>query len=91
MENREEKMQLLMGLTIGKDDNVQVFPLQQVRKMTGFSVLVQFNPQYSNVYLLNMKIYIFSFVCVNAMQEVLIVWGEYDQIFPLEKALELKK
>lgn len=51
-ENREEKMQLLRGLAIGNDDDVQISPLQQ---------------------------------------EVLIVWGEYDQIFPLEKAYELKK
>ena len=30
MENREEKMQLLMGLTIGKYDDAQILPLQQV-------------------------------------------------------------
>ncbi|KAJ8646958.1 hypothetical protein MRB53_008706 [Persea americana] len=52
MENREEKMQLLMGLTIGKYDDAQILPLQQ---------------------------------------EVLIIWGEYDQIFPVEKAFELYK
>ncbi|XP_058079074.1 uncharacterized protein LOC131227315 isoform X2 [Magnolia sinica] len=51
-ENREEKMQLLTGLTIGKEDDVQISPLQQ---------------------------------------EVLIIWGEFDQIFPLEKAFELRK
>ncbi|KAL5995337.1 hypothetical protein ACLOJK_025395 [Asimina triloba] len=51
-DKREEKIQLLIGLTLGKDDNVQISPLQQ---------------------------------------EVLIVWGEYDQIFPLEKAFELKR
>ncbi|XP_077236366.1 uncharacterized protein LOC143877926 [Tasmannia lanceolata] len=52
MENREQKLELLMGFDIGKDDNVQISPLQQ---------------------------------------EVLIVWGEHDKIFPLEKAYELKK
>ncbi|OVA08344.1 Alpha/beta hydrolase fold-1 [Macleaya cordata] len=51
-ENREEKIQLLKGLTLGKDDTLQISPLQQ---------------------------------------EVLIVWGEHDKIFPLEKAFELKE
>ncbi|KAG9458125.1 hypothetical protein H6P81_002633 [Aristolochia fimbriata] len=49
--NFEEKLQLLAGITLGKDDDVHISPLQQ---------------------------------------EVLIVWGEYDQIFPLENAYELK-
>ncbi|OVA08345.1 Alpha/beta hydrolase fold-1 [Macleaya cordata] len=51
-ENREEKVQLLGGLTLGQDDNVHISPLQQ---------------------------------------EVLIVWGKHDQIFPLERAYELKE
>ncbi|KAK9149222.1 hypothetical protein Scep_007979 [Stephania cephalantha] len=51
-ENREEKKELLLGLTIGKNDSVQLSPLQQ---------------------------------------DVLIVWGEHDKIFLLEKAFELKQ
>ncbi|GFY95179.1 alpha/beta-Hydrolases superfamily protein [Actinidia rufa] len=51
-ENRKEKMELLRGLTLGRDNIVNLSPLQQ---------------------------------------EVLIVWGEHDQIFPLEKATELKE
>ncbi|KAJ4950492.1 hypothetical protein NE237_027324 [Protea cynaroides] len=51
-ENEEEKRELLKGITIGRDNTVHVFPLQQ---------------------------------------EVLIVWGEHDQIFPLKKAFELKE
>ncbi|KAF8401093.1 hypothetical protein HHK36_014396 [Tetracentron sinense] len=51
-DNREEKMELLMGLTLGEDDTLHISPLQQ---------------------------------------EVLILWGDHDQIFPLEKAHELKE
>jgi len=49
--NRKEKMELLKGLTLGKDNIVNLAPLHQ---------------------------------------EVLIVWGDHDQIFLLEKAIELK-
>ncbi|OIT31732.1 PREDICTED: epoxide hydrolase 4-like [Nicotiana attenuata] len=52
VENRKEKLELLKGLSLGRDDTVDITPLQQ---------------------------------------EVLIVWGEYDQIFLLEKATELKE
>ncbi|XP_011625371.1 uncharacterized protein LOC18439448 isoform X2 [Amborella trichopoda] len=51
-ENREEKKELLLGLTIGKEDTGDIEPLPQ---------------------------------------EVLIVWGEHDQIFEVEMAFELKK
>ncbi|XP_027081740.1 uncharacterized protein [Coffea arabica] len=51
-ENRKEKMELLKGLTLGRDDKVNITPLKQ---------------------------------------EVLVVWGDHDQIFLLEKAYELKK
>ncbi|KAL3497410.1 hypothetical protein ACH5RR_040142 [Cinchona calisaya] len=51
-ENRKEKMELLKGLTLGRDDNVNITPLKQ---------------------------------------EVLIVWGDHDKIFLLEKAIELKE
>ncbi|KAM7510719.1 hypothetical protein LguiB_009594 [Lonicera macranthoides] len=51
-ENRKEKLELLKGLTLGRDDTVNLSPLQQ---------------------------------------EVLIVWGDHDQIFLLEKATELKE
>lgn len=51
-ENRNEKLELLKGLTFGHDDEVNISPLQQ---------------------------------------EVLIVWGEHDRIFLLEKATELKE
>ncbi|XP_052209008.1 uncharacterized protein LOC127812612 isoform X2 [Diospyros lotus] len=51
-ENRKEKMELLHGLTIGRDNTVELSPLRP---------------------------------------DVLIVWGEQDQIFPLEKATELKQ
>ncbi|KAJ4844835.1 hypothetical protein Tsubulata_020580 [Turnera subulata] len=50
-ENRNEKLELLKGLTIGKDDKVNISPLEQ---------------------------------------DVLLVWGEHDRIFPLEMAHELK-
>ncbi|KAL7165684.1 hypothetical protein ACSBR2_036546 [Camellia fascicularis] len=50
--NRKEKMELLKGLTLGRDDTDNLSPLQQ---------------------------------------EVLIVWGEHDQIFQLEKATKLKE
>ncbi|RDX90589.1 Monoacylglycerol lipase ABHD6, partial [Mucuna pruriens] len=51
-ENRKEKMELLKGLTIGRDDTSNISPLQQ---------------------------------------EVLIVWGEQDRIFPVQLASELKE
>ncbi|RDX80975.1 mhpC, partial [Mucuna pruriens] len=51
-ENRKEKLELLEGLTIGRDDTSNILPLQQ---------------------------------------EVLVVWGERDQIFPLQLAHELKE
>ncbi|KAF7830406.1 Monoacylglycerol lipase ABHD6 [Senna tora] len=51
-ENRKEKMELLKGLTLGRDDTPNLAPLQQ---------------------------------------EVLIIWGEHDQIFPVQMATELKK
>ncbi|KAM7260476.1 hypothetical protein ACFE04_016217 [Oxalis oulophora] len=49
--NRKEKVELLKGLTLGKDNSVNLSPLQQ---------------------------------------EVLIVWGDQDKIFPLEMGHELK-
>ncbi|OWM84089.1 hypothetical protein CDL15_Pgr009336 [Punica granatum] len=51
-ENRKEKMELLKGVTLGKDDNPHISRLQQ---------------------------------------EVLLLWGEHDQLFPLEMATELKQ
>ncbi|XP_042058832.1 2-hydroxymuconate semialdehyde hydrolase-like isoform X2 [Salvia splendens] len=51
-ENREEKLELLKGLTLGQDDTGTICPLSQ---------------------------------------KVLIVWGEHDKIFLLEKAVELEK
>ncbi|KAG5045093.1 hypothetical protein JHK86_014499 [Glycine max] len=51
-ENKKEKLELLKGITIGRNDTSNVSPLQQ---------------------------------------EVLIVWGEQDQIFPVQLAHELKE
>lgn len=51
-EHRKEKMELLKGLTLGRDDAVNLSPLQQ---------------------------------------EVLIIWGEHDQIFPVQMATDLKQ
>ncbi|KAF3951709.1 hypothetical protein ACB098_01G090900 [Castanea mollissima] len=51
-ENRMEKLELLKGLTLGREDTPNISPLQQ---------------------------------------EVLIVWGDRDQIFPIEMATELKE
>lgn len=51
-ENRKEKLELLGGLSMGRDDAVNISPLSQ---------------------------------------QVLIVWGEHDKIFLLEKAIELTK
>ncbi|XP_062159687.1 uncharacterized protein LOC133867030 [Alnus glutinosa] len=51
-QNRKEKIELLKGLTLGRDDTANISPLKQ---------------------------------------EVLIVWGDHDQIFPLEMATELKE
>ncbi|KAH8504648.1 hypothetical protein Peur_045865 [Populus x canadensis] len=50
-ENRNRKMELLSGLTIGHDDAVNISPLQQ---------------------------------------DVLLVWGDKDQVFPLEMAKDLQ-
>ncbi|KAF5468635.1 hypothetical protein F2P56_012775 [Juglans regia] len=50
-QNRKEKMELLKGLTLGRDDKANISPL---------------------------------------LQEVLIVWGDCDKIFPSEMATELK-
>lgn len=51
-ENRKKKMELLKGISLGRDDTSNISPLQQ---------------------------------------EVLIIWGEHDRIFPVQKANELKK
>lgn len=51
-DNRKEKIELLKGLTLGRDDTANISPLTQ---------------------------------------EVLIVWGDRDRIFPLEMATELKE
>ncbi|KAI9106867.1 hypothetical protein K1719_022395 [Acacia pycnantha] len=51
-ENRKEKMELLKGVTLGRDDAVNLSPLEQ---------------------------------------EVLIIWGEQDRIFPVRMATELKQ
>ncbi|PON39628.1 Alpha/beta hydrolase fold, partial [Trema orientale] len=51
-EKRKEKMELLKGLTIGRDDEAKVSPLDK---------------------------------------DVLLVWGDHDQIFPFEMATELKE
>ncbi|KAI3925306.1 hypothetical protein MKX01_035423 [Papaver californicum] len=51
-ENRKERLELLKGTIVGKEDVISILPLQQ---------------------------------------EVLLVWGEDDPIFPLEKGYELKK
>lgn len=50
-ENRNKKVELLSGLTIGHDDAVNISPLQQ---------------------------------------DVLLVWGDKDQVFPLEMAKDLQ-
>lgn len=52
LQNRKEKLELLEGLTLGRDNNPNIIPLQQ---------------------------------------EVLIVWGECDKLFLLEKATQLKE
>ncbi|MCL7040238.1 hypothetical protein MKW94_019440 [Papaver nudicaule] len=52
IDKREEKIQLLYGLTLGRKNSVDISCLQQ---------------------------------------EVLVVWGEHDKLFPLEKAYELKE
>jgi len=31
------------------------------------------------------------FIQLNLEQEMLIIWGEFDQIFPLEKAYKVKE
>ncbi|KAA0064703.1 hypothetical protein IC582_005944 [Cucumis melo] len=51
MENREQKIELLKSLTLGREDSINLSPLSQ---------------------------------------EVLIIWGDHDQLFPLEMAKELK-
>ncbi|KAI3965425.1 hypothetical protein MKX01_042906 [Papaver californicum] len=51
-ENRKERLELLKGTIVGKEDVISILPLQQ---------------------------------------EVLLVWGEDDPIFPLEKGYELKE
>ncbi|MCL7033757.1 hypothetical protein MKW94_026900 [Papaver nudicaule] len=51
-ENRKEKLELLEGVTLGREDVISISRLQQ---------------------------------------EVLIVWGEHDQIFPLQRGYELKE
>ncbi|MED6213290.1 hypothetical protein PIB30_117269 [Stylosanthes scabra] len=51
-DNRKEKMELLKGLSLGREENLNISPLQQ---------------------------------------EVLIVWGEHDRIFPVQMARELKE
>ncbi|KAI3841581.1 hypothetical protein MKX03_023435 [Papaver bracteatum] len=50
-ENRKEKLELLKGTTVGKQDTISILPLKQ---------------------------------------EVLLIWGENDSIFPLEKGYEFK-
>ncbi|CAK9313211.1 unnamed protein product [Citrullus colocynthis] len=52
LENREEKIELLKSLTLGREDTINLSPL---------------------------------------FQEVLIIWGDHDQLFPLEMAKELKE
>ncbi|KAL3838603.1 hypothetical protein ACJIZ3_023194 [Penstemon smallii] len=52
LDNKKEKMELLKGLTLGRDNTIDISPLPQ---------------------------------------EVLIVWGDQDKIFLLEKATELKE
>ncbi|CAH2072218.1 unnamed protein product [Thlaspi arvense] len=51
-EKREEKAELLEGLSIGRDDKINVSPIQQ---------------------------------------DVMLIWGEQDQVFPLKMAHELKE
>ncbi|OAO92001.1 hypothetical protein AXX17_AT5G21280 [Arabidopsis thaliana] len=51
-EKREEKAELLEGLSIGKDDKTNVSPIQQ---------------------------------------DVMLIWGEQDQVFPLKMAHDLKE
>ncbi|XP_062098685.1 uncharacterized protein LOC133804545 [Humulus lupulus] len=51
-DNRKEKSELFDGLTIGRDDEAKVVPLDK---------------------------------------EVLLVWGDHDQIFPIELTIELKQ
>lgn len=50
--NRKEKLELLKGITLGRDENSTLAPLQQ---------------------------------------DVLLVWGDQDQIFPVKMAHELKE
>lgn len=42
MENRKEKMELLRGLTIGRDDTANIKPLQQVNNGNWKTTLIAF-------------------------------------------------
>ena len=83
-ENREEKLELLKGLTIGQNDIVNLSPLKQVQYLPAPTHLFS-----ATFYNSTAKIKMDT-ICV-VMQEVLIIWGDNDRIFLLEKAQELKE
>jgi hypothetical protein len=87
-ENRNKKMELLSGLTIGQDDAVNISPLQQVRNLWSSAHTATWLPQ-AELYQTLTQLLIPVFLWI-AMKDVLLVWGDKDQIFPLEMAKDLQ-
>lgn len=76
----EEKKELIKGITLGNKDKFQLTPLPQVL------------PRYIlQQRIVTMPYLIFLPNICPIFQEVLVLWGEHDQIFPVEKAFEVAR
>lgn len=82
-DRREEKIQLIKGIVTG--EGFQLTPLPQVIAdlATDTVIMRSLSKKETKRQLIELIRMI--------LQEVLIIWGEFDQIFPVEKAHKVKE
>lgn len=77
----EEKKELIKGITLGNKDKFQLTPLPQVLPLSDRQLQQR----------ITMSSFSFLPNLCPISQEVLVLWGEHDQIFPIEKAFEVAR
>jgi len=77
----EEKKELIKGITLGNKDKFQLTPLAQV--VPFLKQITAATHYHAMFFLLTQPL--------SHLQEVLVLWGEHDQIFPIEKGFEVAR
>jgi hypothetical protein len=77
----EEKKELIKGITLGNKDKFQLTPLPQV--LPTHVATATHCHAISDI--------LTQHICPIFQDEVLVLWGEHDQIFPVEKAFEVAR